>query len=210
MQDKNSDRNQRKRLTRERLMDAALTLMSQGHSFPSVSLREITREAGVVPTAFYRHFADLDALGLALMAECGDALRALLRDARAGQVLQNRDLRVPLRWFWQYARANPLPLRALVSERNGGAASLRRALRDELALLARELAQDLRHAGFCSELPLPQLEMIAALMLDTLLGAVSDILDLPDDQVQPARELEQRLTDQMRVIVLGARQWRRS
>jgi AcrR family transcriptional regulator len=49
------------------LLDAALKLMSDGRSFVSISLREVTREAGVVPTAFYRHFRDMDELGLALV-----------------------------------------------------------------------------------------------------------------------------------------------
>ena len=63
-------------------MEASLRLMSRGRSFTSLGLREITREAGVVPTSFYRHFADLDELGLALVEETGLTLRRLLREAR--------------------------------------------------------------------------------------------------------------------------------
>jgi len=51
-------REARKRRTREALMEAALRLMSEGRSFTGLGLREVTREAGVVPTAFYRHFRD--------------------------------------------------------------------------------------------------------------------------------------------------------
>src|SRR3546814_6535931 len=80
-------RGARKHMTRERLLDAALTRMNDGHSFPSISLREVTREAGVVPTAFYRHFLDMDELGLALVEECGLTLRRLLREVRkAGEI----------------------------------------------------------------------------------------------------------------------------
>jgi AcrR family transcriptional regulator len=49
-------RSERKDLTRTNLLQAALTLMGKGRSFTSLALREIAREAGVVPTAFYRHF----------------------------------------------------------------------------------------------------------------------------------------------------------
>ena len=49
-------RDDRKQQTRQTLLDAALKLMGDGRSFVSISLREVTREAGVVPTAFYRHF----------------------------------------------------------------------------------------------------------------------------------------------------------
>ena len=75
-------RDERKLRTRSSLMDAALTLMNQGRSFTSLGLREITREAGVVPTSFYRHFRDMDELGLALVDDGGATLRQLLRDAR--------------------------------------------------------------------------------------------------------------------------------
>ncbi|MFY8134203.1 MAG: TetR family transcriptional regulator, partial [Aquimonas sp.] len=75
-------RDERRLLTRAQLLSAALQLMGTGRSFASLSLREITREAGVVPAAFYRHFPNLDELGLALVEESGATLRRLLREAR--------------------------------------------------------------------------------------------------------------------------------
>ena len=41
--------------------------------------------AGVVPGAFYRHFASMDELGLALVEESVQTLRAMLREAREDQ-----------------------------------------------------------------------------------------------------------------------------
>ena len=73
---------ERKERTRQRLIDSALTLVGSGRSDSSLSLREITREAGVVPAAFYRHLRDLDELGLALVEMAGAALRRLLREHR--------------------------------------------------------------------------------------------------------------------------------
>ena len=60
-------------------MDSALDLLSPERVFSSLSLREVTRGAGIAPTSFYRHFDDMNALGLALVAEAGLALRQLLR-----------------------------------------------------------------------------------------------------------------------------------
>ena len=77
-----SSRVELKERTRLRLTEAALALIGQGRGFSSLSLREITREAGVVPAAFYRHFRDLDELGLALVEMGGVTLRHLLREAR--------------------------------------------------------------------------------------------------------------------------------
>ena len=75
-------RSARKDLTRAKLLQAALTLMGEGRSFTSLGLREIAREAGVVPNAFYRHFRNTDELGLVLVEEVGITLRRLLREAR--------------------------------------------------------------------------------------------------------------------------------
>ncbi|MPZ67865.1 MAG: TetR family transcriptional regulator, partial [Pseudonocardiaceae bacterium] len=52
-------RGQRKQRTRRALLDAALGLLDT-HAFASLSLRQVAREAGIVPTAFYRHFTDME------------------------------------------------------------------------------------------------------------------------------------------------------
>ena len=59
-------RAEQKLQTRQALLDAACQLMESGRGFGSVSLREVAKAAGIVPTGFYRHFCDMDALGLAL------------------------------------------------------------------------------------------------------------------------------------------------
>src|SRR5438270_720639 len=75
---------ERRRHTRQALLEAALLEMESGESFDSLSLRRVTRAAGVVPAAFYRHFASMDELGLALVEESFRALRTMLREAREG------------------------------------------------------------------------------------------------------------------------------
>ena len=66
-------------------MAAALRLLDE-RSFSALSLREVTREAGIVPAAFYRHFESMEALGLVLIDESFRALRDMLRGARAGKL----------------------------------------------------------------------------------------------------------------------------
>ena len=57
--------------TRQRLLDVTLELIAD-RSLASISLREVAREAGIVPTAFYRHYESMDALGVELVDErCG-------------------------------------------------------------------------------------------------------------------------------------------
>ncbi len=51
---------------RRSLVEAAFSQLSAERSFASPSLRE-AREAGIVPTPFYRHFRDVDELGLTMV-----------------------------------------------------------------------------------------------------------------------------------------------
>src|SRR5213082_2039381 len=77
---------ERRQHTRRALLDAALLRIEAGESFDSLSLRSVAKAAGVVPTAFYRHFESMDELGLALVEESFRTLRAMLRNAREGLV----------------------------------------------------------------------------------------------------------------------------
>src|SRR6202000_2957546 len=78
-------REQRKEATRRGIIAAALKLL-QDRSFFSLRLRAVTREVGIVPAAFYRHFESMEALGLVLIDESFRTLRDTLREARAGKL----------------------------------------------------------------------------------------------------------------------------
>jgi len=71
-----------KEKTRRALIDAAVNQLSAEKSFSNLSLREVAREAGIAPTSFYRHFSDMDELGLEMVDEAGLTLRQLMRQAR--------------------------------------------------------------------------------------------------------------------------------
>ncbi len=64
------------------LMEAALRLGSRNRSLSSLGLRELAREAGLNPNTFYRHFKDVDDLGLAIIRNIATQLRQPLRDLR--------------------------------------------------------------------------------------------------------------------------------
>src|ERR1700722_12729189 len=82
-------REERKEATRRAIVAAALKLLGD-RSFSGLSLREVTREAGIVPAAFYRHFESMEALGLVLIAESFRPLRDMVRGAPAGKPPPNR------------------------------------------------------------------------------------------------------------------------
>lgn len=201
-------RAERKERTRQTLMDAALALMGQGRSFTSLGLREITREAGVVPTSFYRHFRDMDELGLALVEEGSRTLRELLRNARQGGVPIEDIIRTSVRIYRQFVEVHRLHFLFIAGERNGGSPVIRAAIRREVARFTAEMAQDMRALGFRPDLPTATLEMVCGLVVTTMLNAATDILDLPANQPRVEQEMVENFVRQLRLVFLGASQWR--
>ncbi|MGE4427381.1 MAG: TetR/AcrR family transcriptional regulator [Solirubrobacteraceae bacterium] len=60
---------------RDVLLDAATDLLAELHDVDAMSVRAVTRRAGVSPTAMYLHFADKDELVTATKSRCFTALR---------------------------------------------------------------------------------------------------------------------------------------
>jgi TetR/AcrR family transcriptional regulator, fatty acid biosynthesis regulator len=201
-------RGSRKQRTREALLEAALRLMKEGRSFTGLSLREVTREAGVVPTAFYRHFHGMDELGLALVEEGGVTLRRLLREARRGPVDFTDMIRGSVLAYKKYVEDNRLQFLFVAGERAGGSPVIREAIRREVTHFTNEMAQDLRALNALPGLGMPDLQMICGLVVNAMLNAAIDILDLPPQRPELEAELVENFVKQMRVIFLGARQWR--
>jgi AcrR family transcriptional regulator len=199
---------ERKERTRQRLIDAALALIGQGRGYTSLGLREITREAGVVPAAFYRHFRDVDELGLALVEMGGVTLRRLLREARRDGIPPTDMLRGSVLIYKRFVEDRPLVFRFIAGERGGGSRAIRHAIRTEESHFASEMAQDLRALGTLPDLSSASLQMICGLVVTTMLNAASDILDLPPGQPRQERELVENFVRQLRLVFLGARHWR--
>jgi AcrR family transcriptional regulator len=201
-------REARKRRTREALMEAALRLMSEGRSFTGIGLREVAREAGVVPTAFYRHFRDMDELGLALVEEGGTTLRRLLREARRDGLPVSDVIRNSVRIYKSYLDEHPREFLFVASERSGGSPVIRAAVRREVEHFTNEMAQDLRDLRYLPHLSMETLQMICGLVVQLMLGAVGDILDLPPRQPRLEDRLLDKFVRQLRLIFLGAAAWR--
>ncbi|MFC4726957.1 TetR family transcriptional regulator [Coralloluteibacterium thermophilus] len=201
-------RDERKQLTRAHLLGAALRLMEDGRAFSSLSLREVAREAGVVPAAFYRHFRDMEDLGLALVEQGGVTLRRLLREARRDGIPPLDMLRGSVLIYHRFLHANRQQFAFIAGERSGGSRAIRNAIRTEEGHFANEMAQDMRRLGLFAHLSMPALQMVCGLVVTTMLNAAIDILDLPPGQPKAEAELVDNFVRQLRVILLGARAWR--
>lgn len=201
-------RTERKDLTRSNLLQAALTLIGEGRSFTSLGIREIAREAGVVPNAFYRHFRNTDELGLALVEEVGITLRHLLREARQPNARQSDVLRQSVQIYHQYVLHNRLQFLFISSERSGGSRTLRMAIRNHVSHFTNEMAQDIRRLGLFPDMSTASLQLVCGLIATSMLAAAPEILDLPTKHPLLAAEMTERFVQQLQIILLGAAGWK--
>jgi TetR/AcrR family transcriptional regulator, fatty acid biosynthesis regulator len=201
-------RDEKKQQTRQALLDAAIAEVATGRSFASLSLREVTRDAGVVPASFYRHFRDMDELGLALVDDTCQQLRKLIRAARTTQTPGDNMLAASVSTFLLYVENNRAAFHFLTRERYGGSKPVRDAIAREVRGFVIDLAADFAKFPHFQTLPRGDLEMMASLLVNTVVSALGELLELPPEHPDAKGALTKSLTDQMRVILLGGLAWR--
>lgn len=202
-----SSREARKAETREALLAAALELLGGERSFTSLSLREVTREAGIVPAAFYRHFRDMEALGLALVEVSFRTLQALMREARRTGPSTDHLVRTSVETYVTYVRGHLGHFRFVAKERFSGTTSIRVAIRNEIRLFASDLAIDLSRFAPAERIDGDDLRMIAGLIINTMASMTELLIDLPEGDHAGERELVELATKQLRLILFGASLW---
>jgi AcrR family transcriptional regulator len=202
-------RQARKQRTRQALLDAALELL-EGQSFSSLSLRQVTRAAGVVPTAFYRHFDDMEELGLALIDESFRTLRAMIRAARADPRTNEHMIRNSVELLVGYVHEHDTHFRFIARERFGGVAALRQAIRVEIRLFASDLATDLARLPYLERWSTDDLQLLAGLMVNAMVSTAEAILDAPPKDHAAEAEIIATAGRQLRMITLGVPRWRSS
>lgn len=188
-------------------MQAALELVSSETNFSALSLRHVARHAGVVPTAFYRHFEDMDALGLALVENTFHSLRQLLRDANISVLPVKGLVRYSVELFAHYVRDNRLLFQFVVKERYSGSPAMREAIHRQIGLITDDLAADLARLDEFRRIDDEDLKMIAELVVNTIIALSERILNAaPSDDQQSA--LMDRAEKQIRLIFMGVGLWR--
>jgi AcrR family transcriptional regulator len=200
-------RAERKERTRRRLLDVTLRLIAD-RSLASISLREVAREAGIVPTAFYRHYASMDALGVDLVDDAMRPLRQLIRDARRGRAAHGDIIKDTVAVLAEQVRGHPDQFRFLTRERYGGVSAVRRAIGTELRLFTSELTVDLARLTGGYDWTADDLEMAAGLMVSAMLATVMDLLESDPRHPEDAAVLLDKAERQLRLIALGMGAWR--
>jgi len=196
-------RGEKKERTRRAILDAALRL-SEESGLAGLSLRQVAREVGIVPTAFYRHYASIDELGLDLVEESFTSLRAMIRDVRRGnpriEDIVDRSVQV----LDEHVRARRAHFAFIARERSGGSAVVRAAVLQQFALFERELATDLARLpmdGWSAE----DLQVLSRLIVVAMIGVAEEILDTGERE---RAAITRRARTQLLIVIVGAQNWR--
>jgi len=200
-------REERKEATRRAIVAAALKLLEE-RSFSQLSLREVTREAGIVPAAFYRHFDSMEALGLVLIDESFRALRDMLRSARAGKLDPKRVIESSVDILIDGVNERREYWRFIGRERSSGVTVLRYAIRTEIRLITSELAIDLARFPGLTSWSSEDLNILASLFVNSMIVIAEAIEDAGDQAALD--EIKRVAIKQLRMITVGVTGWRSS
>ncbi len=196
---------ERKEVTRRAIIGAALKLLDE-RNFSALSLREVTREVGIVPAGFYRHFESMEALGLVLIDESFRSLREMLRSARTNKLDPNRMIESTVEILTASVTQQREHWRFIVRERSSGIPILRHAIRAEILLITSELAADLARFPGLGTWSAEDLNIRAGLFVNSMIVIAEAIEDAPD--AATVEEITRTAVRQLRMITVGVAGWR--
>lgn len=197
-------RGERKERTRRAILDAALDL-AEGSTLGAVSLRQVAKQVGIVPTGFYRHFDSIDSLGLALVEEAFGSLREMLRDVRRGDPDFGDIVDDSVRVLVEHVHRQRGHFGFIARERNAGPPQVRAAIRRGIDVFERELATDLAHLPGTRSWSDADLAVLSGLIVTLMVGTVEALLAAtPKDEERIAATAR----TQLRMLLVGAVNWR--
>lgn len=194
-------RAEQKQATRRKLIEEALKLSAQ-KGFAALSLREVAQAADLSPAAFYRHFRDMEELGLSLLDEVGLSLRRLLRNARKDSEGTTVGLTAySIQTFLNYVNENSNLFRLLLGERQGASSSFRKAIHAEIDRFVGELTEDLERISKSNKQSFRHPGLAAEAIVAVVFTVGAEALDLPKHKQE---NLSLRLIEEVNMILRGA------
>lgn len=195
-------REQQKQETRQNIINAAFSCLDAEKSLSSLSLREIARNASIAPTSFYRHFKDVNDLGMTLVDEAGLTLRQLMRSARRRITKDANAIDTSVDTFMEFINENKNIFRVLLREHTGTSAEFRSAVRREIQHFIKELSDYIMHRQHISQ-QLADLQSEAMVMI--VFSAGAQALD-----AQPNQQfvIAEKVKYQLMFVQLGVRQFK--
>ena len=214
-----SQAKQLKEKTSQALIESALELCAE-EGYASLSLRSVARKAGIAPTSFYRHFREIDEMGVAMIQQAEAVLKDWLATARKKmtlplikptygpeQILKSvEQLTRPFaESFADCFSDNPRLIHLFFQEHTGCAEPLRTAVTDAADGLIRSLTEILKQPGKA----LPCGAETTALMAETMITLVSrDLLESPfppgAHSAEQAKNATKTTIRKLNLLFLGA------
>lgn len=202
-----NSRQAQKERTREAIMSAALRL-SVAQGFGQLSLRQVAREAGVVPTAFYRHFGSMEELGLSLVTQSFTTLRTMIRDAQRDPEVFTNIIDASADILVRVVKENKEHFGFIARERFGGRGLVQQAIVHELDLFVSELAIVLARLPNIETWSSDDVQMVSRLFVRNMVSNAEEVLEMPEGRLDLEESIKDGARRQMRLIVLGFRDWR--
>ncbi|MFP4474205.1 MAG: TetR family transcriptional regulator [Desulfatibacillaceae bacterium] len=207
-------RAQREKTSRA-LMEAALELAAE-EGYASLSLRSVARKAGIAPTSFYRHFREMDELGLSLVEEAGDVLAACRERIQAKASLGGGadpawpdnvfsavgELSRPFATaFLECFADNNNLLRFFFQERAGSSDAVRRAIQEQADAFASDIADDLVELGTAAGIGWRNPAVLSEAVVDL---AATEGLVMAASREDDPDAASARLADKLDMLLAGA------
>ncbi|MCG8519344.1 TetR family transcriptional regulator [Marinobacter sp. CA1] len=186
-----------------KLIQAALKLATESRSLTSLGLRELAREAGLNPNTFYRHFRNLDELGLQVLGYIADELKTGVRELRNVADTSDQAVASTVSFVYRYFLENRAATTVAVRELYGPSPLLRRALENQLDASAREMAEDILNLRLVSSrLPQATVLEISHMTIRYLLFRAMDYIEKPEQRLAIQQESERFINRQFRGALL--------
>ncbi|MGF1429549.1 TetR family transcriptional regulator [Kitasatospora sp. LaBMicrA B282] len=195
-----------KEQSRRALLDAGLRLLEH-QNLSGLGVRELTREAGLSPAGFYRHFRDLDELGVVLVTESLESLHLMIRKILGGQGDAEELIDGAIAVVARHVREHRAHIRFLARERHGGVRAVREAIAAELTTFTEETAAALATQPQGADWSAADLRMLAGLYVEHLVATAAAFLEAPSGSRAAERRIADLARDQLRLISLGRRHW---
>lgn len=209
------DKKKQKEKTSQALIQAALQLCAE-EGYASLSLRSVARKAGIAPTSFYRHFREIDEMGVEMVSQAKDLLADCLAKARKKMTfpgIKQKDS--PAQWiksiecltrpftetFISVMEKNIQLLHLFFQERTGSSEPMRAAISDAADHITGLLADDLQDFTNSSKIQPEDLRLIAESML-TIVSS-SGLKIMADPQAK-SKDITSHATQKLNLLLLGA------
>mgnify|MGYP003412408499 FL=1 len=189
-------------ISQDDLIQAAMSLIGPTRSMATLSLREVARAAGIAPNSFYRHFRDVDELGIALIALAGSSLRHVFSEARQRISAGSSVVQTSLKVFYEQLNAKERYLEILLCEGRVGSLAYQAEVDRQLQFFEHELTSDLIRLEALNANKLHEPTIVAKAITRLVFSIGAQAVGKSSEQQQ---ELREQTATMVYMILAGAR-----